>query len=94
MDSLSLFLCFETVFKRYGDVSSSIKLKVRLPIASMTNCMNAYSLYNLNLGAGQVCAGGVKAKDSCLGDSGEYILLFWKMCRFESNFFLNWHLLF
>lgn len=59
------------VFKRYGDVSSSIKLKVRLPIADMNSCIAAYSLYNLSLGSGQVCAGGIKAKDSCLGDSGK-----------------------
>lgn len=61
----------QTVFKRYGDVSSSIKLKVRLPITDMTDCKNAYTAYNVNLGQGQVCAGGMKAKDSCLGDSGK-----------------------
>lgn len=61
----------QIVFKRYGDVPSSIKLKVRLPIADITECKNAYKAYNINLGAGQVCAGGMKAKDSCLGDSGD-----------------------
>lgn len=60
------------MFKRYGDVSSSIKLKVRLPIVDMTDCKNAYNAYNVNLGEGQVCAGGMKAKDSCLGDSGKF----------------------
>lgn len=59
------------MFKRYGDVSSSIKLKVRLPITDMTDCKNAYTAYNVHLGQGQICAGGMKAKDSCLGDSGK-----------------------
>ncbi|XP_031631269.1 phenoloxidase-activating factor 1 isoform X2 [Contarinia nasturtii] len=58
------------VFKRYGDVSSSIKLKVRLPITDMYDCINTYKSYNINIGPGQVCAGGMRAKDSCLGDSG------------------------
>ncbi|XP_055324479.1 CLIP domain-containing serine protease B8 isoform X2 [Sitodiplosis mosellana] len=64
------------VFKRYGDVSSSIKLKVRLPISDMCNCTNAYRAHNLSIGPGQVCAGGLRAKDSCLGDSGGPLMYF------------------
>lgn len=82
-----------TVFKRYGDVSSSIKLKVRLPIADMRDCKNAYNAYNINLGEGQVCAGGMKAKDSCLGDSGKLLLWFLLShlcrCRFITFFFFG-----
>lgn len=43
---------------------------MRLPIIDRTDCINVYKTYNLKLGQGQICAGGVKAKDSCLGDSG------------------------
>lgn len=68
---LLIFHLNHLVFKRYGEVSSSIKLKVRLPIVDVDDCRTAYSSYNLNIGPGQVCAGGMKAKDSCLGDSGE-----------------------
>lgn len=60
------------MFKRYGDVSSSIKLKVRLPIMDRSDCSNVYRAYNLRIGQGQVCAGGMRAKDSCLGDSGKF----------------------
>lgn len=62
------------VFKRYGDVASSIKLKVRLPIVDTNDCINAYRGHNISIGSGQICAGGLHAKDSCLGDSGNDFL--------------------
>lgn len=49
-------------------------MKVRLPITDSCDCINAYRAYNLNIGPGQLCAGGVKSKDSCLGDSGSLFL--------------------
>lgn len=58
------------MFQRLGNVSSPIKLKVRLPIINMVDCLNEYALHNVHLGAGQLCAGGIRGKDSCLGDSG------------------------
>lgn len=58
------------VFQRFGHVHSPIKLKVQLPIIDMNDCAKVYAMYNLKLGAGQVCAGGIPNEDSCLGDSG------------------------
>ncbi|XP_060521818.1 phenoloxidase-activating factor 3-like [Cylas formicarius] len=50
--------------------SSDILQKVELPIADKTKCAAVYSNYNIKLNVRQVCAGGVKNKDSCPGDSG------------------------
>ncbi|XP_044265790.1 CLIP domain-containing serine protease 2-like [Tribolium madens] len=51
---------------------SNVKLKVELPLKNRLHCHEAYSIYNykLNLSEGQLCVGGTKGKDSCVGDSG------------------------
>ena len=49
---------------------SNVKLKVRLPFVDSDECKRTYKNAGLELGAGQICAGGQKGKDSCRGDSG------------------------
>ena len=49
---------------------SEIKLKVTLPLVEKAKCMNRYSSAGVNLGEGQICAGGEAGRDSCRGDSG------------------------
>ncbi|CAH0558761.1 unnamed protein product [Brassicogethes aeneus] len=50
--------------------SSSSKLKVEVPVVDNRNCARKFSAYNLQIQESQLCAGGVKLKDSCKGDSG------------------------
>ncbi|EFA07560.1 phenoloxidase-activating factor 3 [Tribolium castaneum] len=52
--------------------TSNVKLKVELPLKSRLHCQNAFRIYNfkLELSEGQLCVGGEKGKDSCVGDSG------------------------
>ncbi|KAJ6637209.1 Serine protease easter [Pseudolycoriella hygida] len=49
---------------------SNFKLKVRVPGVSLERCNSVYSRHSVVLGAGQLCAGGIKGADSCRGDSG------------------------
>lgn len=49
---------------------SNVKLKVRLPLVENEDCGRTYRNAGLELGAGQICAGGQRGKDSCRGDSG------------------------
>lgn len=57
------------VKQKYGGrtVQSPIKLKVSLPYVDKSNCTKKYAESNVKLSPGQICAGGVKAKDSCSG---------------------------
>lgn len=51
--------------------ASPEKLKVDLPILSVTNCTTTYKLLSVNIDANeQFCVGGQLKKDSCNGDSG------------------------
>lgn len=50
-------------------VQSPIKLKVSLPYVDKTNCTAIYAAGNIKLSPSQICAGGMKAKDSCSGES-------------------------
>ncbi|PZC75016.1 hypothetical protein B5X24_HaOG206841 [Helicoverpa armigera] len=50
-------------------IQSSVLLSVDLPVLSHSDCMAAYR-GALKLKNTQICAGGVKDKDSCAGDSG------------------------
>lgn len=72
------------VFQRHGYVLSSVKLKLKLPIVSNDRCQE--SLVKIQLGPGQVCAGGIKGQDSCSADRCVYGD---KQFRFFSNF--NFH---
>jgi len=50
---------------------SNLKLKVDVPVKSDSECISKYLRgANVQLIANQLCAGGVKGKDSCTGDSG------------------------
>ncbi|XP_050356534.1 phenoloxidase-activating enzyme-like isoform X1 [Nymphalis io] len=51
---------------------SNIKLHVAIPYKPLNVCQRAYEVqgHRLKLWKGQICAGGVKGKDSCKGDSG------------------------
>ncbi|KAL0100211.1 hypothetical protein PUN28_019557 [Cardiocondyla obscurior] len=50
--------------------ASNVKLKLTLPLADQNQCDQTYSNAGVQLGHGQICAGGQKGKDSCRGDSG------------------------
>ena len=50
--------------------SSPVKLKVRLPIVSNSQCSNTFRRAGVSLSNSQLCAGGERNKDSCNGDSG------------------------
>jgi secreted trypsin-like serine protease len=47
-----------------------VKLQVWLPVVSNEDCGKVYREKRLDIGDGQLCAGGVEGKDSCTGDSG------------------------
>lgn len=55
---------------KYGSklVQSPIKLKVALPYVDKANCTKIYADGKIRLSPSQICAGGVKAKDSCSGN--------------------------
>jgi Trypsin len=51
--------------------SSDIKLKVSLPVIENDKCAQLYSKNpSVRLDKSQMCAGGLKGRDSCAGDSG------------------------
>lgn len=58
-------------------MQSPIKLKVSLPYVDKTNCTKKYADSNIKLSPSQICAGGMKAKDSCSGK--------WKWSIIEST---------
>ncbi|XP_053671065.1 uncharacterized protein LOC128721346 [Anopheles nili] len=50
--------------------ASEKKLKVELTIKSLQECSPVYQRSGIKLTQGQMCAGGVRDKDTCSGDSG------------------------
>ncbi|GJQ74217.1 CLIPB9 [Trypoxylus dichotomus] len=54
---------------------SAVKLKLRVPLVSETNCNAVFNRFRIQVRSGQFCAGGEKDKDSCRGDSGGPLLV-------------------
>ncbi|XP_052867409.1 CLIP domain-containing serine protease B4-like [Anopheles cruzii] len=50
--------------------ASDKKLKVELHITGLNDCAQVYSRGGIYLQSSQMCAGGVRGKDTCSGDSG------------------------
>ncbi|XP_021711033.1 serine protease easter [Aedes aegypti] len=55
---------------------SPIKLKVVLPYVEPEQCRRVFRAQQLEIGPGQLCAGGEKAKDTCGGDSGSPLMFY------------------
>ncbi|XP_026469729.1 CLIP domain-containing serine protease 2-like [Ctenocephalides felis] len=49
---------------------SPIKLKLEVPVVTRSACSNVYAGVSVQIGSGQLCAGGERGRDSCRGDSG------------------------
>ena len=45
-----------------------------MPYVDKANCSRKYAQENIKLSPSQICAGGLKAKDSCSGDSGSPLM--------------------
>ncbi|XP_068082095.1 CLIP domain-containing serine protease B4 [Anabrus simplex] len=56
-------------FTEKGRTSSSVQLKVNVPVVPLAKCSVIYQKIT-EIVPSQLCAGGVKGKDSCNGDSG------------------------
>lgn len=56
--------------KTENGTNSQKMLKLDLSGVRRQACAEVYQRQNVNLGAGQMCAGGERGKDSCRGDSG------------------------
>jgi transmembrane serine protease 9 len=54
----------------YTVKASNVKLQVWLPVVSNEDCGSIYRAKKISIGDGQLCAGGVEGKDTCVGDSG------------------------
>jgi secreted trypsin-like serine protease len=68
--STSLYsFCIPVLFV-YIVKASNVKLQVWLPVVSSEDCGRIYAEKRISIGDGQLCAGGVEGKDSCIGDSG------------------------
>lgn len=63
--------------------SSNVKLKVELDISDPFKCSLVYKPSGVTLRDTQLCAGGLRGKDTCSGDSGGPL-----MKRIGSNYFL------
>lgn len=50
--------------------ASNLKLKLNVDGVTNAKCQDIYGSQNLEIVGSQVCAGGLKGKDSCRGDSG------------------------
>lgn len=63
-----MFTC--EVETHYGRINSPILLKVVLPYVNNEKCKQLLRDSNIQVGSGQVCAGGSDQRDTCVGDSG------------------------
>ncbi|KXJ76329.1 hypothetical protein RP20_CCG009844 [Aedes albopictus] len=65
-------------FDNLPEIKSPVKLKAKLPFVKPSICNTAYKDQNLQLGPGQLCAGGRRREDSCAGDSGSPLMFYQK----------------
>lgn len=70
MSSYSTVQCLYILLSVCAVKASNVKLQVWLPVVSNEDCGRVYREKRLDIGDGQLCAGGVEGKDSCTGDSG------------------------
>ncbi|XP_053669190.1 CLIP domain-containing serine protease B4-like [Anopheles marshallii] len=56
--------------KTETDTENEVKLMVELNITNLQECARIYQEQGVTLKTTQMCAGGVRGKDSCSGDSG------------------------
>ncbi|XP_045461316.1 CLIP domain-containing serine protease 2-like isoform X3 [Harmonia axyridis] len=68
--------------------SSSVKLKVLVPVMKLSQCEALLSKARKVISAEQICAGGEENKSSCRGDSGGPLMSF----SVDENGLLNWYL--
>ncbi|KAL3286007.1 hypothetical protein HHI36_000521 [Cryptolaemus montrouzieri] len=61
--------------KTENGTSSSIKLKVELPVVPYEECKELFSEVNKQISKNEICAGGQLNKDSCRGDSGSPLMV-------------------
>ncbi|XP_076657394.1 serine protease ea-like [Halictus rubicundus] len=53
-----------------GESASTLKLKVSLSVVEWQQCQTVYGTVGINLDPSQICAGGEKDKDPCIGNAG------------------------
>lgn len=73
--------------KTENNTNSVRMLKLDLPGVRRQACADVYRRQNVNLGSGQMCAGGQPGKDSCRGDSGGPLMRYDNLARFP-----HWYL--
>jgi hypothetical protein len=73
------FIPFEYWLSGWGSTKtesvSAVKMKVSVPPFSFANCTDKYDRINVKIINKQLCAGGIKGRDSCTGDSGGPLMI-------------------